>query len=481
MVAPTPSPHSSAPILAESGVGANADAGLGKSAPGHNGQSEYGILTPDKAITGKDKTEPTGKRRTGGWKFFDIVVYGVINFGGNVASAFWIANKMYDKEVLGQEFSGVGKLLVPFYAVGQFAKNKIFGPFFERNLQEKPAAQMTGMFSNVIALSWGGTLMLAPVKLLEDHKPKIVRAIDRGFDSIRKTFGGGPDEKELQERDQVYELLDSQQVKKTWAQAISARLFSVGVGVLGGLGLLILLDPKSKGIDRLATGYTEKISPHLRKVSWLRGMAPVAAPEMAIIENMGKETAFLASKCLTEGSEAAKTLLKSLKLSNGEANFLLSKGIDPTSEAAGKAMIDIHTRNKSAWNVSNLAVELSGSFITASMFYMKMMFEELFGDSKKKKREDAPAQGTAEAHKASSATTRQLAQSALSAAPETPATALDAQGAAQKKFTDTLARRDEPKIETREPSSRVASFAQSGMAAGVDKSRAESGLAHALT
>lgn len=475
MVAQTAPSPTIAPTSSESGAGVNVDSAMDKPADA-SGKADKGFdkLTPDKAVDQSDA--PAVKRRTGGWKFFDAVVYGGINFGGNVASAFWIANKMYDKEMLGQKFSGVGKLLVPFYAVGQFAKNNIFGPFFHHNLKEKPANQMTGMFSAVIALSWGGTLMLAPVKLLEDHKPKIVRAIDKAFDKIRGVFGGGPDAKELAERDETYKLLDSQQVKKTWGQAIRARLFSVGVGVLGGLGLLILFDPKHKGIDHLASGYTNSIAPKMRAKNIFPGMAPVPAPEMSQIEALQDSTDFILSKGLQPASDAAKALLKSMNVSNAEANFLHKLGMDPASDDARSKLVDIYTRNKSAWNVSNLAVELSGSAITAGIFYVKMMFKELFGQDEKSAAPVASAPA-----KASSDTTKALTDAALANNAETPAHGKDTQAVAQKKFTDTITKREEPKIEARPAAARSESFSRDGLAAGVEKARTETAMAAAIS
>jgi hypothetical protein len=395
------------------------------------------------------------KTRTPGWKLFDALVYGAINFGGNIAASFWVANKIYDKDYRGIEFSGASKILIPFHKTGNVLRDRVFQPTFNIMLKPQHADALTDLFSSVLALSWGGTLLLAPVKVLEDCKPRIVRAFDKMIDGTKSLFGQETTEAQKAQREETYKLLDSENIKKTWKQAIGARAYSVFVGVFGAMGLSILADPQAKGVMRIADWWRGPVSGTIRNhlgPSKLRDtLAPITHPDMADVA-------------------AAGGTFKDYVASLEQSGLSL--------EDATKKAQDLFTANKPAWNISNMTVELVGSAITAGTFYVKLMFDELFRKTKvvgnlAEGHTTAPLPKAAAVEAATSVATQPEVAPAAKVEVEAPVATHAPENNIQSRFAETVGKR-ETRADIRqraESASHLNTLPQNSHAAQVQTSR----------
>lgn len=215
--------------------------------------------------------EKQKNQRTWGWKAVDAFNYVVLGFLGNVGVSLLLAKdelkykakkEFYSDNPSTAAFNGSKNLLPDVFhglnesitsgAAKLYKKglDKIYKPKDAKRIAEKGG----GFTGSVALLSWGGTLLFIPIYFLERAKPQIVRGVDKVMDGVRTMIGRGPDQQELEERQHVYEYLDSKHAKEPFLKLLVSRYFSVGIVIAAAVGTL-LVDPKRKGLERVSDGF----------------------------------------------------------------------------------------------------------------------------------------------------------------------------------------------------------------------------------
>ena len=177
------------------------------------------------AANGEHYNPPLGmdcKRiKTPAEKIFDFATYGGIGWVGNAALSTSLAyfmkytkagKPLYDKMV-----KGVANTLSP--------GNPKFLDSVNKNAE-------------VAALIVGGTSLMLPVKMLEDNKSKVVRAIDKVIVGAKSLIGIRETQEEKLEKDAAFELL-AQEPKQSWYSILRARF----VGLAAVYATLNLVGP----------------------------------------------------------------------------------------------------------------------------------------------------------------------------------------------------------------------------------------------
>ncbi len=87
--------------------------------------------------------------------------------------------------------------------------------------------------ANFLALNTGGTILMAPIKILEDHKLGMVKWFD-------EKFGGNLTEEQKQQRDLRYDYLEHAETPQTWGSVVGARM----LGMSTTIGEYFLIGPE---------------------------------------------------------------------------------------------------------------------------------------------------------------------------------------------------------------------------------------------
>lgn len=297
---------------------------------------------PALAVAPEEKVMPEEKKKTPttpGWRLLNIGSYFGLGFGANVAVSFTLGRdevmfKSGKPTLLPEAFHNINvwlnnQLLPKFTSLFKtiFPKESFF------NLPNKSeAAKMAGIASGIttaiLLLSWGGTLLFGPIKWVEDHKPQLVRSFDKKLDGLRRMFGGGPKEKELEERKEAYKYLDSDQAKEPWPKLLVARYFSVGV-LIAGVFAAACIDPSRKGLARLEDAFFSVAKKYEgwrnKKLEWLGSDVTKKLVGMGVLEGVGSGFTALCAFLKIKYSElTGKRQAEAEKASQAEAPALLS-------------------------------------------------------------------------------------------------------------------------------------------------------------
>lgn len=230
----------------------------------------------------------TSKSRTPGWKFFDAMVYGVMQYGINIGLSlimFW-DNEYHgkpvhlekQKEQISQMEPGLKKAWQKTLYGYRSGFNKI-NEVTDRYLSEPLAnfatklmpskslidagpiktptrddegfkSGLRGLINGLMVLVWGGRILMLPNKWLEDNKPKLVRFFDKMNDKIRGVFVKEPSAEELAEREQIYKKLDTKLATESMGDLIIARLTGEAM-VAGAVFVPLFFDRERKGFTRI--------------------------------------------------------------------------------------------------------------------------------------------------------------------------------------------------------------------------------------
>jgi len=171
-------------------------------------------------VVAKPATIARNKHRkdSGGEMIFDRTVYTGIGFGVNEVSSMIIAdelryghNKYFGKEIFEKAAHGWAKILKLKDKVGKDGKTITKLARAENTLE-------------VGALLIGGTLLIIPMKWLEDRKEKIVKATNHVIDKFR---GRDSNDDAMKARDQEVAEAIACQPKQSWTSLIIGRIFAV--------------------------------------------------------------------------------------------------------------------------------------------------------------------------------------------------------------------------------------------------------------
>ncbi len=258
----------------------------------HKNNQRAPVASPSTSLNDAEdlevRTSDTKKTRTAGWKLFDFLVYGVMQYGINIGLSLvmWWDNEFHGKEehlqTHKQEIEGMtgvkkaANQVLHGYRKGFKKVNEVTVKYFsepvangvmkilpEKSLQaangkirtpNKTDVEFKGKLTNFLTgyalLAWGGRLLMAPNKWLEDAKPKLVRKFDNMFDSINGMFGKKVTDQQLQERAEIYQKLDGDLATESWGNLIQARV--LGELAVGGAVLApLILDSERKGVARI--------------------------------------------------------------------------------------------------------------------------------------------------------------------------------------------------------------------------------------
>lgn len=200
--------------------------------------AEPSVAPPVPIASQNDKDKVIDRKKTGGEKLFDRVVYTGIGFGVNEVSSLWITDQfMYGKNLLGKMpgflksagywFSkeGFDNISVKLADIFKIKNTTYKGEFIPRHARAGNTLLMVTLLS-------GGTLLLLPMRWLESNKAHWVQKANHWLD------GGKLSAEEVAKRDaEVKEHIDSSP-KQSWGSLLLGRLVacsaSVGTGTLVG-------------------------------------------------------------------------------------------------------------------------------------------------------------------------------------------------------------------------------------------------------
>jgi hypothetical protein len=184
----------------------------------------------------------TKKRRTFGNKLFDWLVYPSIAWLGNSALGVYITHE-----------TGKGNEFAAFKWIRQ-ANDKFYEKFnqsvesgiMKNVIKDKSPENIkawAGGISTYFLLSLGGTLLMWPIKAMEDNRKKLAAKLDNTFGTTP------PDQKEIEK-----------EPKQSWFSVLSGRVLSVSIGFAAFLAMT------PKNADKASKWFGEKVTSGLSKV-----------------------------------------------------------------------------------------------------------------------------------------------------------------------------------------------------------------------
>lgn len=201
-------------------------------------------------VAAKPASDKKSHKKSGGEIIFDRTVYTGIGFGVNEASSMIIAdelrygnNKYFGKEIFHKAAEGWVKMLK--------LKDKV----------SKDGKQITSLARaentlEVGALLIGGTLLLLPMKWLEDRKENFVRKINHGIDKMR---GRDKDDAAIQARDQEVAETIACQPKQSWTSLIIGRISAVVTNMLI-LSNTVFAEPRATQVKDFSEKHVTKLT-----------------------------------------------------------------------------------------------------------------------------------------------------------------------------------------------------------------------------
>jgi len=182
------------------------------------------------------------RKKTAGEVVFDRVVYTGIGFGVNEASSLWITDQfVYGKKNLFENIPGL----------------RNFGKWFTKDGYDKiragmadhfkikdgvdhagnliPSRAKAGNLLLMITLLSGGTLLILPMKWLEDHKIPLVKKTNHLIDRLRGTKMTG---EELAARDDEVEQAIACSPRQSWPSMLLGRVIACTASVSTGTFLV---------------------------------------------------------------------------------------------------------------------------------------------------------------------------------------------------------------------------------------------------
>ena len=203
------------------------------------------------------KTAP--HKKTSGELIFDRTVYTGVGFVANEISSMIIADELrYGK---GKKFFDKASEV----AANLYKKNK--ADYFGKIIT--PKAQAANMLE-VGALLIGGTLLVVPMKWLEDRKAGLVEKLNHAMDKVR---GRNPNDERIKLRDQEVAEVIACQPKQSWTSLLIGRALAV-VSNMFILSNTVFAEPRASQIKDWSE---DKITKGTVKLDQMLGNKPNSA------------------------------------------------------------------------------------------------------------------------------------------------------------------------------------------------------------
>lgn len=214
-------------------------------------------------ITTKDQEEAVDRKKSAGEILFDRTVYTGIGFGVNEVSSLVITDQfLHGKNIVGKWFSKEG-----FDAAsGWLAKTFKVKDGIDKSGKKVTGAAKAGNMLLMVTLLSGGTLLILPMKWLEDHKNYWVKKANHLIDGWR---GNQMSAEEVAARDAQVEQDIACSPRQSWPSMLLGRVIACCSSVATGTFLV-----GKKNNDRLMD-WSEKtfagsIQPEGKKNFWHR-------------------------------------------------------------------------------------------------------------------------------------------------------------------------------------------------------------------
>lgn len=198
-------------------------------------------MTSPKAQTTDPDAPAHGRKRSPGEIAFNRVVYTGIGFGVNEASSLWITDQFVHGKNLLKNVPGLKKAGAWFSQEGYERASENIANLFK--LTEKVAAdgakilpkERAGNGLLMVMLLSGGTLLLLPMKWLEDNK---IYWVKKANHTIDKLCGHHKTPQEVAARDAEVEKAIACSPRQSWHSMLSGRLVAMASSVAAGTLLM---------------------------------------------------------------------------------------------------------------------------------------------------------------------------------------------------------------------------------------------------
>ena len=255
-----------------------------------------------------------------GEKLFDRVTYTGIGFGVNEASSLWITDQfMHGKNLLSKVPGPLKKAGEWFSQSGYERAGDWLGKTFkmaERVTKEgvmETTSQRGRNLLLMLTLLSGGTLLLLPMKSLEDNKHYWVQKANHLLDKMR---GSTMTPEEVEARDKKVEQDIACSPRQTWPSFLLGRVVAVSSSVITGT---FLVGPKNnqkimETSERILAGSVQKEKNMWHRYASLIGVETYScAISSVILELMSKFSAKRGTTvhdpeiCMAKSTDAAPT------------------------------------------------------------------------------------------------------------------------------------------------------------------------------
>lgn len=146
-------------------------------------------------------------------KIFDLSAYSGIGWVGNAALSTSIAYYLEYSKSGAKKFTNFAKKIAQLI-------NK-----------ENPNIQHTTNKLEFLSLIIGGTILMWPLKKMEDHKGNIVRGIDKIIGGVKSICGWKESKEETEQKEEAFKLLEAEP-KQNWKNILRARFVGLGAALL---------------------------------------------------------------------------------------------------------------------------------------------------------------------------------------------------------------------------------------------------------
>jgi hypothetical protein len=338
-------------------------------------------------------TKKTDKVRTGGWVLFDAISHWGVGWIGNAIGAIFVANDRWnydrnnafeknpekyahvvDKSPRPVRLKHVHKFTDWFDTnISERFTNILFGAPDEAKERQKLIEgkrdwrnyfrrQLKNTSTEVFTLAWSGhlTTLISGILDRPNIKPKLVRFFDNQVvDPVRKLFGKGPSEEELEQRKEIYEKLDNELSGKSGIGVIGARVFGIGMVVssmtaLGLIDKLLIADKPVKEVPE---------SP-----AYPKGLDSLERDTQNLNRGFGRAGQLFFNLANRYKNSAAG------QKRGFDPNYLRPLKDDQYGYAKGQ-----YVQTKAQYMGRMVALEIVGSFITEAIQYTYLMAKEFFG------------------------------------------------------------------------------------------------------
>lgn len=296
------------------------------------------------------------RKKTGGEKLFDRVVYTGIGFGVNEASSLWItAQFLHGKNLLksapepmkkiGNWFSREGyekisdMLVRAFKITDKIVRN-------EKGVETITARARAGNGLLMVTLLSGGTLLILPMRWLENSKAYWVKKANHWLD------GNKLSEEDAAKRDAEVEQAIACSPQQSWGSLLLGRVVACASSVCTGM---FLVGPKrnerlSDISENIFTG-GRGVKPNNEK-GVLRGMARIG-----LVETYSCAISSIVLEVASKFFAKAKPKPRAPEICTQEKAVASNDLPTPPNDSGSEAVKNIISRKPSASYVENLAAE----------------------------------------------------------------------------------------------------------------------------